>query len=138
MIKSMKNCIFCKIVNGEAPSMRVYEDEFTLAFMDIAADVDGHICVIPKVHCESILDCEGETLSKLMNTVKKISEHLTQNCGYGGVNLLNASGKAADQSVLHFHIHIIPRKENDGLNTWPKFPGAKEDIKTVFERIKMI
>ena len=133
----MKNCIFCKIVSGEAPSMKVYEDDFTLAFMDIAADVDGHICVIPKVHCESILDCDNETLSKLIDTVKKVSEHLTKNCGYDGVNLLNASGKAADQSVGHFHIHIIPRKENDGLNTWPTLPGAKEEIKTVFERIKM-
>lgn len=134
----MNDCIFCKIVNGEAPSMKVYEDEYTLAFMDIAADVDGHLCVIPKAHCESILDCDNETLSRLMNTVKKVSEHLTQNCSYEGVNLLNASGKAADQSVPHFHIHIIPRKENDGLDTWPKLPGAKEDIKTVFEKIKMI
>ncbi len=133
----MENCIFCKIVNGQAPSMKVYEDEYTLAFMDIAADVDGHICVIPKAHCESILDCDCETLSHLMNTVKKISEHLTKNCGYGGVNLLNASGKAADQSVPHFHIHIIPRKENDGLDTWPKLPGAKEEIKAIFEKIKM-
>ncbi len=133
----MKDCVFCKIINGDVPSMKVYEDEFTLAFMDIAADVDGHLCVIPKVHCESILDCDNKTLSHLMNTVKKVSDHLTQNCGYDGVNLLNASGKAADQSVPHFHIHIIPRKENDGLNTWPHLPGAKEEIKTVFEKIKM-
>lgn len=133
----MDNCIFCKLVNGKAPLMKVYEDEYTLAFMDIAADVDGHICVIPKLHCESILDCDGETLSCLMNTVKKVSEHLTKNCGYEGVNLLNASGKAADQSVDHFHIHIIPRTFGDGLDTWPKLPGAKEEIKTVFEKIRM-
>jgi len=133
----MNNCIFCKIVNGDLPSMKVYEDEFTLAFMDIAADVDGHICVIPKKHFESILDCDNETLSYLMDAVKNVSLHLTENCGYEGVNLLNASGKAADQSVPHFHIHIIPRKTNDGLDTWPKLPGAKEEIKAVFERIKM-
>ncbi len=133
----MEDCIFCKIVNGAVPSMKVYEDEFTLAFMDIAADVDGHICVIPKKHFESILDCDNETLTYLMDAVKNVSEHLTHNCGYEGVNLLNASGKAADQSVPHFHIHIIPRKTNDGLDTWPKLPGAKEEIKAVFERIKM-
>ena len=133
----MNNCIFCKIVNGDLPSMKVYEDEFTLAFMDIAEDVDGHICVIPKKHFESILDCDNETLSHLIDAVKNVSLHLTENCGYEGVNLLNASGKAADQSVPHFHIHIIPRKTNDGLDTWPKLPGAKEEIKAVFERIKM-
>lgn len=133
----MKDCIFCKIINGEVPSMKVYEDEDTCAFMDIAADADGHLCVIPKAHCESILDCDEQTLMHLMNTVKKVSEHLTKNCGYSGINLLNASGKSAGQSVGHFHIHIIPRKENDGLDTWPKLPGAKEEIKTVFEKIKM-
>lgn len=105
--------------------------------MDIAKDVDGHILVIPKKHCKNILDCDPETLSAVMQTVQAVSIHLTEHCGYEGVNLLNASDESAGQSVSHFHIHIIPRKRNDGINAWPKFDGAKEDIQTVFEKIKI-
>lgn len=132
------DCIFCKIINDEISSMKVYEDEYTLAFMDIAKDVDGHIVVIPKKHVENILDCDIETLSHLMETVKKVSNHCVDNCGYEGVNLLNASGKSADQSVRHFHIHIIPRKENDGIDAWPHFEGAKYEASEIYEKIKMV
>ena len=111
----MDNCIFCEIVKGNAPSMKVYEDEHTLAFMDIALDVDGHILVIPKKHCESMLDCSYDDLNKTMETVKKVSNHLVDNCGYEGVDILNANGKAAGQTVPHFHMHIIPRYEGQNF-----------------------
>ena len=133
----MKDCIFCKIGSGEIPCLKVFEDEMTLAFMDIAKDVDGHILVIPKKHCGNILDCDTNALSAVAQAVQKVSTHLTSACGYEGVNLLNASEACAGQSVPHFHIHIIPRKPGDGLDAWPKFDGAKEDIRTVFERIRM-
>ena len=110
------DCVFCKIISGDIPSFKIYEDEYTLAFMDIAKDVDGHIVVIPKAHIKSILDCDVGTLNHLMFTVKKIANHLVDNCGYDGVNLLNASDESAGQSVPHFHIHIIPRKNNDGID----------------------
>ena len=133
----MSDCIFCKIASGEIQGMRVYEDAETLAFMDLAKDVDGHVLVIPKKHCKNILDCDAETLSAMMNTVKKVSLHLTEKCGYDGVNLLNASDESAGQSMPHFHIHIIPRRKNDGIDAWPAFAGAKEEIADVFERIRM-
>ena len=133
----MSDCIFCKIASGEIQGMRVYEDAETLAFMDLAKDVDGHVLVIPKKHCKNILDCDTETLSAVMNTVKKVSLHLTEKCGYDGVNLLNASDESAGQSMPHFHIHIIPRRKNDGIDAWPTFAGAKEEIADVFERIRM-
>ena len=133
----MSDCIFCKIASGEIQGMRVYEDAETLAFMDLAKDVDGHVLVIPKKHCKNILDCDAETLSAVMNTVKKVSLHLTEKCGYDGVNLLNASDESAGQSMPHFHIHIIPRRKNDGIDAWPTFAGAKEEIADVFERIRM-
>ena len=133
----MSDCIFCKIASGEIQGMRVYEDVETLAFMDLAKDVDGHVLVIPKKHCKNILDCDEETLSAVMNTVKKVSLHLTEKCGYNGVNLLNASDESAGQSMPHFHIHIIPRRKNDGIDAWPAFAGAKEEIADVFERIRM-
>ena len=133
----MSDCIFCKIASGEIQGMRVYEDAETLAFMDLAKDVDGHVLVIPKKHCKNILDCDAETLSAVMSTVQKVSLHLTGKCGYDGVNLLNASDESAGQSMPHFHIHIIPRRKNDGIDAWPAFTGAKEEIADVFERIRM-
>ena len=78
----MDDCIFCKIVSDEIPSMKIYEDDLTLAFMDIAKDVDGHILVIPKKHCKNVLDCDEDSLYAVVRTVKKISKHLTDHCGY--------------------------------------------------------
>lgn len=131
------SCVFCKIVNGEIPCFKVYEDDYTLVFMDIAKDVDGHMVAIPKKHVKSILDCDAETLTHLMETVKKIANHCVFNCGYNGVNLLNASGESAGQSVPHFHIHIIPRKFGDNIDAWPKFEGANCEIESVFQKLKV-
>lgn len=133
----MNDCVFCKIASGGIQCLKVYEDEATVAFMDIARDVDGHILVIPRRHCKSILDCSTEDLSAVARTVRKVSLHLTTACGYGGVNLLNACEECAGQSVPHFHIHIIPRKDGDGIDGWPVFKGAKEDIRAVWERVRM-
>jgi histidine triad (HIT) family protein len=72
-----------------------------------------------------------------MKSVKKVSQHLTEKCGYDGVNLLNASDESAGQSVPHFHIHIIPRRRNDRIDAWPVFSGAEEEITEVFNRIRM-
>ena len=132
------SCVFCKIIAGEIPGMKVYEDEHTIVIMDIAGDMDGHMLAIPKKHVNNILDCDVETLHHLMDTVKKVSNHCVENCGYDGVNLLNASDESAGQSVPHFHIHIMPRKRGDGIDTWPNLPGATREITQVFEEIKMI
>ena len=133
----MENCVFCKIVNGMLPSMKVYEDDYTLAFMDLAKDVDGHILVIPKKHCKNILDCDFDTLSATIHTVKSVSNHLVNNCGYDGVNLLNASDESAGQSVPHFHIHIIPRKNGDCIDAWPKFDGANHETEELFPNLRV-
>ena len=132
----MCDCIFCKIVSNEIPSMKVYEDERTVAFMDNAKDVDGHILVIPRKHCRSILDCDSETLTAVMQTVKTVAMLLTTKCGYEGVNLLNASEECAGQSVPHFHIHIIPRKNNDHIDAWPHFEGSKREVQSVYDTLK--
>ena len=132
----MDDCVFCKLIRSDL-MMKVYEDEWTVAFMDIAKDVDGHILVIPKKHVKNILDCDADTLSRVMNTVKRVSNHLVDKCGYEGVNLLNASDESAGQSVPHFHVHIIPRKTNDEIDTWPTFTGAKQELETIFRKVKM-
>ena len=131
------DCVFCKIISDELPSLKVYEDDHALVFMDIAGDVDGHMVAVPKKHVNNILDCDADTLSHLLLAVKKVSDYCVSHCGYEGVNLLNASGESAGQSVPHFHIHIIPRKAGDGIDAWPNFTGAKEEIAAVWERLKL-
>lgn len=131
------DCVFCKIVNGDIPSLKVYEDEHTLVFMDIAKDVDGHMVAIPKKHVKCILDCDDETLKHLMMTVKKVANYCIDDCGYDGVNLLNASDESAGQSVPHFHIHIIPRKNGDGIDAWPQFAGANLETEELFQKLRI-
>lgn len=131
------DCIFCKIISGEIPCYKVYEDSSTMVIMDMANDVDGHMLAIPKKHMKNILDCDSETLNAIGFTVQKVSKHIVDNCGYNGVNLLNASDERAGQSVPHFHIHIIPRKNGDGIDAWPNFDGAKQDVVSNFQTFKM-
>lgn len=133
----MNDCIFCKIISGDIPSYKIYEDEHTYAFLDIAGDVDGHTLVIPKKHCKNVLDCDNETLSYVMNTVKRISNHYINDCGYEGVNILNANNECSGQTVFHLHIHIIPRKSGDNISGFPKFDGSKMLIEDMYKILKM-
>lgn len=134
----MEDCIFCKIIKGDVPSFKIYEDEYTYAFLDIAKEVDGHTLVVPKKHVVNVLDSDEETLHHVLDTVKKISNHYTDDLGYDGVDIMNASGEAAQQSVFHMHFHIIPRKKNDGVDAWPKFDGAKEELEAMYEKLKLM
>ncbi len=136
----MEDCIFCRMGQGQQKCMKVYEDEHTLALMDIAGDVDGHMLVIPRQHCTCILDCSDEMLTRVMATVKKVAVHLVNNCGYDGVDLMSANGEAAGQSLAHFHVHIIPRRKNDGLGgrgEWPSFPGKTQEIPALHEKLRI-
>jgi len=131
------NCIFCKIIKGEIPSYKIYEDEYTYAFLDIAKDVDGHTLVIPKKHVINVLDCDQETLSHVTKTIKKICDHYVNDCGFEGCNILNASGESAQQTVMHLHFHIIPRKKDDNVDSWPHFEGANENLEHWHEKLKL-
>ncbi len=122
------SCVFCKILNQEIPSYKIYEDEYTYAFLDIAQDIDGHTLVIPKKHVSNILDCDEETLNHVMNTVKKVCQHYVDDLGFDGCNILNANNAAAEQSVFHLHFHILPRKNQDGVHAFPVLDGAKHPI----------
>ena len=125
----MNDCIFCKIVSGEIPSYKIYEDEYAYAFLDISCDSVGHTLVIPKKHCVNVLDCGADDLQAVTAAVQKISR------GYTGVNVLNASGKSAQQSVFHLHFHIIPRNEGDGLNTWGLNDRFDMNLAEICERL---
>lgn len=109
-------CIFCKIVNGEIPSYKVYEDENFLAFLDISQTTKGHTLVVPKRHCDNLLSLESSLASQIFPIVQKIALSIKEITKAEGFNILNNCGEVAGQSVMHFHIHIIPRYANDSFN----------------------
>ncbi len=112
------DCIFCKIINGEIPSAKVYEDEDVYAFLDISQITKGHTLIIPKQHTENIYETSEEIASKFFARVPKVANALKETFKPVGINILNNNGEAAGQSVFHLHIHLIPRyDENDGFDT---------------------
>lgn len=131
------DCVFCKIINGEIPCYKIYEDEFTLAFLDISGDVDGHTLVISKNHVTNVLDCDSATWLHVANTVQKVSQHFVRDCGFSGVNILNANDKSAGQSVFHLHVHVFPRKEGDGAQLWPQNHVAKQSLEKMHQFLSM-
>ena len=133
----MDNCIFCKIVKGEAPCYKIYEDENVLAFLDISKDCYGHTLVIPKEHCTNILDCNEDTLNNVINVVKKISNHYVSSCGFKGVDIINANGEEAGQTVFHLHFHILPRTSLDEFDITPKLCGTIAPFEQQQEHLKL-
>ena len=133
---SAQECPFCGIANHSLPGRIIYENAFSCIFLDIAGDVDGHMLAVPKKHCANVLDCDAETMHHLMDAVQTVSRHCME-LGYEGVNLLNASGTCAGQSVPHFHIHIIPRKQSDGINAWPELPGSTMSLAEAEQLLKI-
>jgi histidine triad (HIT) family protein len=109
------DCIFCKIVAGELPSERVDEDEHTVAFMDLNPWTRGHALVVPRRHSADLLEIEDEDLRHTVVAAKRLAARMKERLGADGVNLLNACGSAAWQSVFHFHIHVVPRWSDDPL-----------------------
>ncbi|OKL35835.1 HIT family protein [Domibacillus mangrovi] len=113
----MNDCIFCKIVNGDIPSAKVYEDEHVYAFLDISQVTKGHTLVIPKVHKENIFELTPNLTAPLFESVKKVADAIQASFSPNGLNLLNNNGETAGQTVFHYHIHLIPRYgSNDGFH----------------------
>lgn len=131
----MNNCIFCKIINGEIPCYKIYEDDFVLAFLDISNDLFGHTLVIPKKHCVNVLDCEDEMLWKIMSAIKKIMCHY-KSLGFEGFNIINSNEVAGEQSVFHLHFHLYPRKQNDGAKIFPKIDLNNIPLEDVHKILK--
>jgi len=132
----MENCIFCKIINKEIPCYKIYEDEKTLAFLDISNDTYGHTLVVPKNHSKNILDVKEDDITAVMKTIQKVCNHYINSCGFDGINILNNNEECAEQSVFHLHFHLIPRKNNDGLKVFPslnKTTLSLEDVKNKLE-----
>lgn len=131
----MKDCLFCKIVKGEIPSYKIYEDENVYAFLDVANDVYGHTLVVPKKHYENLMDCPDRTLGKIMASVKKIGNHFVNDCGFEGYNTFNNNGKSAEQAIMHLHFHIFPRKTNDGIKISQDFGKQEKSLEDISKEL---
>ena len=130
------DCIFCKIIAGEIPSYKVYEDDGALAFLDIAPVNYGHILVVPKKHFVNMEDIPEDELCKIIKAVKKIGKALKDGLGVIGYNVQVNNDPIAGQIVPHIHFHVIPRNEGDGLKLWPQGKYGECEAEEVLEKIK--
>lgn len=134
-----EDCIFCKIIDGEIPSAKVYEDDYVYAFLDISQVTKGHTLVIPKTHTKNIYETPEDVAREFFARIPKIANAIKATYKPIGMNLLNNNEKPADQSVFHLHIHLIPRYgENDGYSAnWVPHTDeySTEDLQTIAKEI---
>lgn len=126
-----KNCLFCKIVAGEIPSYKIYEDENFLAFLDINPVAQGHTLVIPKKHSPNLLEMEDFLIKDLFVLVKKLAKHIKEKTKADGINILVNTEKEAGQIIFHTHIHIIPRFAGDGFQHWQGENYQEDEIEKI-------
>lgn len=122
------NCIFCKIINGDIPSRRIYEDDNFVVMMDVSPASKGHSLLLPKEHYANLFEMPDELLEELLKVAKKAAALLKDSLGADGINLLQNNGVAAGQTVFHYHMHLIPRYDGEEpILTWePKSYSAEE------------
>jgi histidine triad (HIT) family protein len=125
----MSDCIFCGIVAGTMPAERVYEDEHTVAFLDIAPACDGHILVIPRAHSDDIHTTDPANLAAVAATVQLMAGRVSGALGAEGVSVVQSNGRAAGQTVFHYHVHVLPRYDGDPIRLpWTPEPGDEDEI----------
>lgn len=131
------DCVFCKIVKGEIPATKVYEDDKVFAFLDIQPVSAGHALVVPKEHYESLSQTPKDILGEIFDVaVHKIAPAALAATGASGFNIGVNTGVAAGQVVMHAHVHVMPRTDGDGLAHWPKKQMSWEEISAVAEKMK--
>jgi histidine triad (HIT) family protein len=137
-MRTDKQCIFCKIVAGDIPSIKLFEDEAVLAFMDIMPLNRGHLLVIPKEHFETVFDIEPDLYGRLCSVACRLAKAVKAAIEPPGLNVMQLNGRAGNQVVQHLHIHLVPRWEGDGLTicAWEPVPGDMTDIARAAEIIK--
>jgi histidine triad (HIT) family protein len=120
----MPDCVFCKIVEGSLPSIRVFEDEHTIAIMDINPATSGHALVMPRRHADDIHDIPADDLSRCAAVARELAGRAVRGLGADGVTIMQSNGAAAWQTVFHYHVHVIPRYDGDPLQLpWRPAPG---------------
>ena len=131
------DCVFCKIRDGQIPSTRIYEDERTLCFMDINPLNEGHCLVVTRAHAPTIFDADEADLRAAITTARRVARALRAALAPDGLNILQANGAAAFQSVPHFHLHLIPRWDGDGKGfDWKLVPGDRARIQATADKIR--
>ncbi len=131
------DCVFCKIRDGQVPATRVYEDERTLAFMDINPLNDGHCLVVTRAHAATLWEVTEADLQAAIAIARRVAVALRAALAPDGLNLLQANGAAAFQSVPHFHLHLVPRWKDDGKGLdWTLVPGDRARIQATAEKIR--
>jgi histidine triad (HIT) family protein len=132
----MPDCIFCKIVKGEIPSAKIFENESVLAFLDIGPLAPGHVLVIPKKHAVTVDEMTGDDMAEVGRVLPRIAKAVLAATGAAGYNLYQCNGAASGQEVMHVHVHIIPRNPDDGLGyRWKAGKYAGEEMKRWREKI---
>ncbi len=133
------DCIFCKIIAGQIPATKIYEDKVVLVFLDIGPVSDGHTLVIPRQHFENLHDCPPEVLGEVGSRLGKIAKAVSKAVNSDGYNVLCNNGKVAGQLVGHLHFHIIPRKAGDGVfDRWPAYKYPQGKIEKLAEQIRQL
>ena len=123
-------CLFCRLVAGEIPSARVYEDALTIAFMDLGQVNPGHVLVATKRHAATLLDITPEEAAAVMQTAQQVARAVMAVFNPPGLTLLQANGREGDQTVFHFHLHVVPRHADDGIAlSWPRKEPAAEVLR---------
>ena len=130
------DCIFCKIIKGEIPCQKVYEDDKALAFLDISPVNKGHTLIVPKKHALDLLETDDKDLSAVISACRKVANACMKGLKADGISLDVSTKPAAGQVVMHTHFHIIPRWKDDGLKHWPRKNLSADEMKKVQEAIK--
>ncbi len=130
------SCIFCKIIRGDLPSHKVYEDDHYFAFLDIHPISPGHTLVIPKNHAPDLLHTSPEDRKGLLEVVTRIAPAILKSVNAPAFNIGINTGKDSGQIIFHTHVHIIPRKAKDGLSDWKNVSQSHEELSSIAERIR--
>ena len=131
------NCIFCKIADGEIPSATIYEDEEFRAFLDLNPASRGHALIVPKEHFANLFEMDEEHLKKLIVLAQRIGKHMKEKLGCDGLNLVQNNGEAAGQTVFHFHLHLIPRYKDDGVQlAWTPHESEEAQLEEIRAAIR--
>ena len=130
-------CIFCRLIRGEIPATRVYEDEVTLAFLDLGQVNPGHVLVAVKRHAATLLDLTPDEAAAAMRTAQRIARAAKDAFDPPGITLLQANGREGEQTVFHFHLHVVPRHAHDGIAfTWPRKDPPRETLEAYAVKLR--
>ena len=133
------NCIFCKILNGDIPSRKVFEDDDFCVIMDVDPATKGHCLILPKEHYANLLVMPDELAARVLPLAKKVAAHLQETLGCDGINLVQNNGEVAGQTVHHFHMHVIPRYQGGNASdvTWSHSSFTDEEFDAILETIRL-